>query len=129
MKELKCRIYDYDNEKMIYSHVPEEQGKREYYPIELCIGFSHWDKNKLSDIMLCLNTEDKNGKEIYENDIITENGVNRIVEYCNACCQYELVTYKKGHGGTLNNIGDIEWGQLEIIGNKYENKNLIAGYS
>jgi len=74
--------------------------------------------------MQYIGNKDKNEQEIYEDDIVIEYGVKRVVEYCNSCCQYELATYIKGIGGTVNNVGYINWSQLEIVGNKHENPEL-----
>ncbi len=59
--------------------------------------------------------KDKNGKEIYEGDLITYyrsgNKVHRRVEWDNVTCGYPMLTY---------NPFDIE-----IIGNIYENPELL----
>lgn len=57
--------------------------------------------------------QDKNGKEIYEGDIIKNWGINYLVEY-------EL--YDNMQGFSI----DSDDSDLEVIGNIYENPELIT---
>ncbi len=65
MRELKFKAWDKGSKRMIYSHEPEDQGKREYYPWMFAIGFSHWSKHQL-EIMQFTGLA-----AIWEDDIVT----------------------------------------------------------
>lgn len=69
-------------------------------------------------------TKDANGKEIYEGDIVILNDAeeeNRcIVKY--KCGSYILID-----GDLRENLSNVEDKFLEVIGNIYENKNLLEG--
>ena len=86
----------------------------------------YWDGCEVSDCILIQYTglKDKNGKEIYEGDIVTFQTIKGVVEYTEDCA-FEVMR-KVGDKGT----GTIEEGeplstQYEIIGNIHENKDLL----
>lgn len=70
--------------------------------------------------------KDKNGKYIYEGDIVTVNGTwNCIIEYNQSSCAFVLKSIdSRWSTGYFSNYDDIEE-MLEVIGNVYENKELV----
>lgn len=81
-------------------------------------------------LMQCTGLKDKNGKLIYEGDIL--GGIyNGYIEYCDECKCFQL---KVKDYGCLACEGDLHWyelveaeeqNELEVIGNIYENKELL----
>ena len=133
-KEIKFRVYDKDLKKMRYlnnSHdfiCFDEKGNGYYHNMQT--GLGEW----FSDLMQYTGLKDKNGVEIYENDIIdihqTVNGYNQfVIQYDNykfsaryynqetkqilGWCQYDL--------DELFEINEAEK-EMEVIGNIYENE-------
>jgi len=70
--------------------------------------------------------KDKNGKYIYEGDIVTVNGTwDCIIEYKQSSCAFVLKSIdSRWSTGYFSNYEDIEE-MLEVIGNIYENKELL----
>lgn len=69
--------------------------------------------------------KDKNGKMIFENDIMNKYKINQVVEFstnliANCGCCYQVYAY----GYDFSDIGSVE--ELEIIGNRFDNPELLG---
>ena len=73
-------------------------------------------------VMQYTRLQDKNGKEIYEGDIIREDDDNLVVYFDEEALAYALKLKSKFYMGTL---GSYLPSYIEVIGNIYENKNLL----
>jgi|WetSurSiteA1Bulk_404760.scaffolds.fasta_scaffold52700_2 uncharacterized phage protein (TIGR01671 family) len=89
------------------------------------------DEQMTKNIMQYTGLKDKNGKEIYEGDIIKihlweYNNILNVVEYNNL---YACYRFKEGPnwawGWDECQLGDISY--WEVLGNIYENPELIGG--
>ena len=127
MREIKFRAWDKETKEM-------------QTPFDLSSNPKYWCK-KLKDFPLMQYTglKDKNGKEIYEGDIIGDTEDWSIVIWCDKCIGWQLAWYdididkKTCHmcDGDFditetfeNNIADND---EEVIGNIYENPELLKG--
>ncbi len=78
--------------------------------------------------MQCTGLKDKNGKLIYEADIVNVPCCNFIIKYCDNCKSFQCF-YKddcfacEGDYHWFELLDDLE--NLEVIGNIYENKELL----
>lgn len=114
---FRFRHWDKRISKMLY---PKKNDNFEYYV----------NNSDIIETMQCTRLKDKNGKLIYEGDIL--GGIyHGYIEYCNECKCFQL---KVKDYGCLACGGDLHWyelveaeeqNELEVIGNIYENKELL----
>jgi uncharacterized phage protein (TIGR01671 family) len=126
MREIKFRIWDKKDKKM-YGVINLTPPKEKNYSSKIWI-----EVNNNTILQQFTGIKDKNGKEIYEGDIVTQHHLKaecfgeinyEIIYYQEECC-FEMATlsdYTKERYLTPLRKG-IE---LEVIGNIYENLDLI----
>ena len=72
--------------------------------------------------------QDKNGKQIFENDIINKVDTNALGWHRERIC---TVSWNKGYWQIMTKYGDSYWigefdeEQLEVIGNVFDNPELL----
>lgn len=75
--------------------------------------------------------KDKNGKDIYEGDILGGIYEHGYISYCDECKQFQFIDADMG---CMRCLGDVSWrdmvesereGDLDIIGNIHENADLL----
>lgn len=73
--------------------------------------------------------KDKNGREIYEGDILTDYGDEGpiFVEFSMKHAGFVFVDKFDAHGPTLYTPKEISYEIFEVIGNIYENPELLEG--
>lgn len=135
MRELKFRAWIKNNQLMIY-----QNSKTDYFMVSNGNGFgvvydhSEWLKDKEFEITQYTGIKDKNGKEIYEGDIVkcVEVTNDKIIEYVSKvtwvnCCY--LVHESENCDCELGMFGEgtekYPLTEIEVIGNIYENPELL----
>lgn len=133
MREIKFRAWDKERNIMIGVDYPDNWGNEddEYWGDVFEIGLSEITdiaQNDRFELMQYTGLKDKNGKEIYEGDVI------RYFEGCTIGvvifgeCVFE--SYYVVMGWTVSGAYDFmfyqeEANRMEIIGNIYENPDLV----
>jgi uncharacterized phage protein (TIGR01671 family) len=112
MREFKFRAFYYKEKRMLdWEELRLDEMREVIYIFE----------NKLSDVspmMQYTGLKDKNGKEIYESDILSDGTVIEYGESSCGCCSII-------HGYDLGLKNDPYYGLPEVIGNLYENPELL----
>ena len=117
MRKIKFRAWDKENEKMMKVSSLHLENK------EISVkenGTFHLFR--MQDLMQYTGVKDKNGKEIYEGDIVILNDA----EEENRCIvKYKYGSYILIDGDLRENLSNVEDRFLEVVGNIYQNKNLL----
>lgn len=125
-REIKFRAWDRDTKYMLYNDIYPKT-KRDWdlceQSLDVMLGVIELDY----DLMQCVGLKDKNGKEIYEGDILGILRVGNQVDIIGKIIfDTDLLSFtvEKVNGGWdyLTHFSS-----LEVIGNIYENPELVEG--
>jgi uncharacterized phage protein (TIGR01671 family) len=127
MREIKFRAWDKIVREMLYPVWEKDPRGTEVYlyrSIEYPNNTSSLSWVIAKDAFIPLQytgLHDKNGKEIFEGDIVasSDRGVGKVRF---TCCEFVLSSKHFD-----DNLYSVDNGCLEIIGNVYENPNLLKG--
>lgn len=120
-REIKFRVYDEDLKKMRYLNSShdficfDENGNGYYHNMQT--GLGEW----FSDLMQYTNLKDKNGIEVYENDIVKYEGEDTSYVVMFDPTGYWCLDGNGARNSEMLYYEDI-FKYLEVIGNIYENE-------
>lgn len=121
-REIKFRIWDIENKEML--KVQELDFEPTFYGGRIAIRpDQHNDYFDTEDMILMQYTglDDKNGKEIYEGDIVKyENMTGKIMFFNGSFIMSNFEETEEWELGVINE-------ELEIMGNIYDNPELLGG--
>jgi uncharacterized phage protein (TIGR01671 family) len=125
MREIKFRAWDKERGVMLSTDTDNwSVGKTEWYENEelmMLSGIEDMAKMEQYVLMQYTGLKDKNGKEIFEGDIVQdENGMDAKVYFAEGVAQFRLCFYNIDH---FEDMYDME--STEVIGNIYENPELL----
>lgn len=131
MRQIKFRVWD-KSENTFWNDPLKDMGENEYYNDEVSMWSVAYEAEKGDDSTFewqqYTGLKDKNGKEIYEGDIVTIHDRYYVIRYG----EYDIENYYIVEGFfpdpfefdylTLKNIHEIS----EVVGNIYENSELLS---
>lgn len=141
MREIKFRAWDNLGKRMLYSKIFKNKSgytiqsflafkvPKGYGRISSGQGYMGWAEMDLSEKMQYTGLEDKNGKEIYEGDLLRCNtnyqgeiakGLVAKVEWNEIDARFDAYI---DHIQSLASV--LSWGNCEIIGNVYDDPELL----
>lgn len=128
-REIKFRVWDVENKEML--EVQELDFEPTFYGGRIAIRPDQYnDYFNTEDMILMQYTglHDKNGKEIYEGDIVGIDYlsyiVTGVVTYSTKDAMY-ILTNTNSIADENEPLGDYK--NLEVIGNTYDNPELLGG--
>lgn len=139
-REIKFRVWDKTSESMLYQDdferveldtknkmvalIAEEESNKPHYVLDYEDGIE-------AEIMQYTGLKDVNGKEVYEGDIVSfYNDEEYMFKSTNALVIYESAAFILEHeklGKEYLGEVDIEGMCVKVIGNIYENPELLEG--
>ncbi|MCY7166385.1 YopX family protein [Streptococcus gallolyticus] len=121
MTTPKFRVYCHEAKEMIVAN-----DYRELSELFACLDA---DDSLYSELMQSTGLVDENGKEIFENDVIRDSdGFEGIVQYDESYGVYGIAylpTLPNGIDMTFEELKDNYRNKFEVIGNIYENPELL----
>lgn len=121
-REIKFRVCDIKNKEML--KVQELDFEPTFYGGRIAIRLDQYnDYFDTEDMILMQYTglDDKNGKEIYEGDIVKyENMTGKIMFFNGSFIMSNFEETEEWELGVINE-------EIEVIGNIYENSELLGG--
>lgn len=121
-REIKFRVWDIKNKEML--KVQELDFEPTFYGGRIAIRLDQYnDYFDTEDMILMQYTglDDKNGKEIYEGDIVKyENMTGKIMFFNGSFIMSNFEETEEWELGVINE-------EIEVIGNIYENSELLGG--
>lgn len=122
-REIKFRAWDFDNKSMIY---PDSELGTIFCFDKVGLSIYHCDGYELSsfNVMQYTGLKDKNGKEIYERDILKVYD-DFFIEGLDDL--YGVVKFNNGrfYLSTFKSYPNECWVNFEVVGNIYENQKLL----
>lgn len=125
MREIKFRAWLKEDKRMVNVETMDFTDKSIQYLKKSEINNAYiLRRESFDDVELMQHTglKDKNGKEIYEGDIVVLNNI----ENDNMCIvRYEHSSYRLEGWSLREDLSNVEDRFLEVVGNIYESKNLL----
>jgi hypothetical protein len=118
--KIKARAWDYTSKQMVYGVAINENGEAVSHRI-----FSA-PYVKLSLPMLYTGLKDINGVDIYDGDILKCELFDGRFENYEVLWEKNEVCWEAWNIDRSNWIAPRVWGEQEVVGNKYENPDIMA---
>lgn len=123
MREIKFRCWDIENKEMLEVQELDYADSYDGQPMIRTTMYNDYFDTEDMILMQYTGLKDKNGKEIYEGDIVTcgSKDIKYLIEWQD--------TGLKGRQWNNNSYIGLKYWQkdLEVIGNIYDNSEMLGG--
>jgi len=127
MREIKFRAWDKREKRMVIVLAIAFNTNFLHYALDnswgVKYGKSYWSDIHNFELMQFTGSRDKNGKEIWEGDIVKNSFGSLYIIRWVGC----MMGFKGEPLYVKNEVSDVEASDLEVIGNIYENPELLGG--
>ena len=125
MREIKFRAWDHQNNSMFYPHeIYFNEGLKDIRALDTMANYTENGKPRFV-LMQYTGLKDRNGKEIYEGDLLSWGEYLLVCKWEQDNCRYSLYNTKSGRWAGFLDKHMIR--KIRVIGNVYENKRVIGG--
>lgn len=124
MRESKFRGYSHEHERWIYGDLLQYPDG-EVYIVEHSDGESLSYRVEPKTIGQYIWLKDKNGKEIYDGDIVENGGYYNIMGVVRYDTEYAHYFIRNEASGESMDFAEISSSEVEVIGNIHDNPELI----
>ena len=139
-REIKFRVWDHEVKNMIYPYETPDKAHHSFHMLYGSLRYQNYQNGfGTANIMQYTGLKDKNGKGIYEGDVIIQkhwNGGDNYTEPSETHEFYGVVMWHcggfgiqtqicRGAGVEVNVCENDEYTEVEIIGNIYEDEHLL----
>jgi uncharacterized phage protein (TIGR01671 family) len=122
-REIKFRAWDTKDNEMYFPQVLAFGLDLKIKPLRNCKDGNNAYKHH--ELMQFTGLQDKNGKDIYEGDIVKHSGIICKVVYGKKGACFSLFDVRLGETD-LYVITDLSAQYMEVIGNEFENPELLT---
>ena len=112
MRELKFRAFNLETKTMIYLDPLQ-------WPLKALEDEETWK------VMQFTGLKDREGKEIWEGDIVQTDNTKHIPRYTPMRVIEKSGCFVFDYSNGIYSIGAVEWCHIEVLGNIYENGDLL----
>jgi len=123
MREIKFRAWDHQNNSMFYPHeIYFDEGLKNIRALDTMANYTENGRPRFV-LMQYTGLKDRNGKEIYEGDLLSWGEYLLVCKWEQGDCRYSL--YNTKNNIWVEYLDEYITHEIRVIGSVYENPELL----